>query len=100
MNATPCQGRLDPDHAGRRGYGQKAPDRTCIPLCRRHHRERDAFAGTFRTFDHGAMRFWLDSMITRYQAMYEESMLGPVVSTETVRENARRFRLTQGSSMK
>lgn len=46
-------------------------------------------------FDHGAMRLWLDSMIARYQAKYEESMLGPVVSTEAVRSNARRFGLSR-----
>jgi hypothetical protein len=28
----------EPHHAGDHGYAQKAPDRTAIPLCAKHHR--------------------------------------------------------------
>lgn len=34
---SPQFGRTYAHHAGPRGLGQKAPDRTCIPLCWRHH---------------------------------------------------------------
>lgn len=30
-------GRIYAHHAGPHGLAQKAPDRTCIPLCWRHH---------------------------------------------------------------
>jgi hypothetical protein len=67
---TPCHGQVQADHAGRRGWGQKADDQTCIPLCRRHHRERDHFHGTFKTWDHDRMRQWLDLMAAWYQKAY------------------------------
>jgi hypothetical protein len=30
-------GRIEAHHAGQRAFGRKADDRTCIPLCWRHH---------------------------------------------------------------
>jgi hypothetical protein len=33
-----CLGPVEAHHAGERGFGQKAPDDTCIPLCTAHHR--------------------------------------------------------------
>jgi hypothetical protein len=68
---TPCEGRVQADHAGRRGMRQKADDRTCIPLCRRHHRERDNFHGAFKEWGHDRMRQWLDAMIVRHQLIYD-----------------------------
>lgn len=60
----PCSGRVEADHAGRRpGVGMKAADRTCIPLCSKHHRHRDNFHGMFRTWTGAQMRVWLDSVI-------------------------------------
>jgi hypothetical protein len=43
----PCVGcrrtwMIDPAHCGPHGTGQKASDLTCIPLCRKCHREFDA----------------------------------------------------------
>lgn len=40
---------VDAAHTGRNGgMGLKAPDRTCVPLCRSHHDERDkGMAGKF-----------------------------------------------------
>lgn len=73
---TPCQGRVEADHAGRRGIGQKADDRTCIPLCRNHHRERTDFSGTFRYHDHESMRAWLAIMVEYHQTMYERVSSG------------------------
>lgn len=36
-NHTPSFGTVYAHHAGQRGIRQKAEDRTCIPLCWRHH---------------------------------------------------------------
>jgi hypothetical protein len=32
-------GNVDPAHIGPHGYWQKAPDTSCVPLCRKHHEE-------------------------------------------------------------
>ncbi len=69
---SPCDGPVEADHAGRRGMRQKADDRTCIPLCRKHHRERGSFSGGFRDWDQNGMRLWLNAMVTRHQVRYEE----------------------------
>ncbi len=34
----PC----DPAHTENNGMGSKGPDSSCVPLCRKHHREYDA----------------------------------------------------------
>lgn len=67
---TLCRGPIEADHAGRRGVGQKADDRTCIPLCRQHHRERTDFSGAFKEWSGTRMRLWLNVMIARCQAEY------------------------------
>lgn len=55
-----CRGRIEADHTGRdRGIGQKAHDRTTIPLCHHHHMCRTSFSGVFRTWDQAKMREWL-----------------------------------------
>ncbi len=70
-DATPCHGRIDPDHAGRRpGTSLKAADPTCIPMCRKHHRQRDNFHGMFRPWSGAQMRTWLDSVIDGTQTAY------------------------------
>jgi len=73
---TPCYGNIEADHAGRRGIGQKADDRTCIPLCRNHHRERTDFSGTFKGWTQNGMRIWLNIMISRHQTRYERVSTG------------------------
>jgi hypothetical protein len=55
-----CEGRVQADHAGKRGLGQKCPDHECIPLCRTHHMQRTAFAGPFKDWDQAKMREWLE----------------------------------------
>lgn len=60
-----CDGRVQADHAGRRGMGQKADDRTCIPLCRRHHQCRGDFAGPFKGWNQDQMRQWLERMVIK-----------------------------------
>lgn len=49
----PCSGPIEAHHAGPKpGLAMKAPDNTCVPLCRRHHGEltnrRGPFAGKTR----------------------------------------------------
>lgn len=55
---TFCRGRVEADHLGVRGMGQKANDRTCAPLCEGHHRERHDHAGTFRPLTKAELRDW------------------------------------------
>jgi hypothetical protein len=59
-------------HAGPRGLSQKSPDRTCIPLCWRHH-DRNSTASIHSL----GKRFWgvygLDrnALIREYNERYE-----------------------------
>jgi hypothetical protein len=66
---SPCIGRVEADHAGRRGIGQKASDYTCVPLCSKHHAERTNFSGVFKSWDQARMRFWLAQRIWFTQRM-------------------------------
>lgn len=59
-----CLGPIDPHHAGNRpGVGMKAADDTCIPMCRRHHREVETLTGSFRHWDKAYRRLWYDARI-------------------------------------
>lgn len=69
---SPCAGRMEADHAGLRAMGQKADDRTCIPLCHKHHVQRTSMSGVFATFTKTTMRAWLDSQVTDHQHRYQE----------------------------
>lgn len=88
-----CVGRLEPGfcspggveahHAGERpGVGLKAPDNTCIPLCRRHHAEWHAASGYFRGWDRARRRIWADDRIAETQADVRVS--GEIRSAETI----------------
>lgn len=66
-----CNGHVQADHAGRRGLGQKADDRTCIPLCAKHHTQRASFHGPFRSWSQADMRLWLATVIKETQDLYE-----------------------------
>lgn len=66
-----CYGEVEADHAGRRPYGRKADDNTCIPLCQRHHEQRASFHGPFKTWNQAMMRLWLHGHILVYQAQYK-----------------------------
>lgn len=69
LGGTRCRGEVEADHAGSRAMGQKAEDRTCIPLCTDHHVERHALAGTFAKWTRAAMREWLASTIAETQQL-------------------------------
>lgn len=71
-----CRGAVQAAHLGDRGMSQKAPDRTCGPLCEWHHlRDQHDHAGNatfFRGFTK-AQRLdlydeWLDVLHDRYRA--------------------------------
>ena len=64
-----CEGAIQAHHAGtNRGMSQKAEDRTCIPLCDRHHREWHDASGPFRPWDREERRSWALRMIGQTQA--------------------------------
>lgn len=67
-----CYGRVQADHAGRRGIGQKADDKTCIPLCEKHHAARNDFTGMFKTWDQAMMRTWLARQVEATQAEFRK----------------------------
>ena len=66
-----CNGRVEADHAGRRGLGTKADDRSCIPLCQQHHQARGSFSGPFWTWGQAQMRAWLVAMVAATQEAFE-----------------------------
>lgn len=72
--ACACYGEVQADHAGRRGMGQKADDRTCIPLCRRHHDCRSSFSGPFKGWTQDQMRAWIADTVRDTRAAYEAYM--------------------------
>ncbi len=60
-------------HAGTRGMGQKAPDRTAIPLCRVHHTDGPSAAHVL------GKKFWAahgldkDDLIKRLNDLYDST---------------------------
>jgi hypothetical protein len=79
-----CEGLVEADHQGRRPYGRKCSDRETAPMCTRHHREREAFAGAFKNWDHDRMRAWLDAQIAATQAQ----LMAPGEDIDRARERA------------
>lgn len=66
--ATQCYGVVEAAHAGKKVAAfRKCDDNLTIPLCQKHHTESDHFHGTFKTWDGGMMRSWLDEMIRQTQ---------------------------------
>lgn len=70
--ATPCGGPVEADHMGERGIGQKADDKTCAPLCQKHHRERHDHSGTFRPLTKAELRAWRARAIEHTQAAWSK----------------------------
>jgi hypothetical protein len=67
-----CRGVIDPHHAGvKPGLRIKADDDTCIPMCRRSHREFGDHAGVFAGWTRDRRRTWQDEMVARFQAAWE-----------------------------
>jgi hypothetical protein len=66
-----CRGRIHAHHSGLRGLGQKADDRTALPLCSAHHQNGPDALHVL------GKRFWLrhkidrDAAIARLNALYD-----------------------------
>ena len=54
-----CSGRVEADHIGRRGLGQKSGDRITASHCTTHHGDRDHFHGVFKGWTQAQMRDYL-----------------------------------------
>lgn len=56
--ATPCCGRVEADHVGKRtwGWNRKCADTETISLCQKHHHERTNVIRTFKNWNRDAMR--------------------------------------------
>ena len=66
-----CEYGIQADHAAKkRGFGMKSLWAGCIPLCGRHHEERELFRGPFKGWDRERMRRWLDERIAETQAAW------------------------------
>ena len=75
-----CEGGpwKEADHAGKRAYSQKCPDRECVPLCRHHHQQRTDSKGFFRgrTHEEKVRRAaWLGGAIAATQKRWEDHRL-------------------------
>jgi len=78
----PCSGRIEADHVGPRGIGQKSDDRLTIPLCAQHHVDRTNFCGVFRDYDQKAMRLFVAKALVETQIAARE--LGVATFPEVV----------------
>ncbi len=69
---TDCRGRVHAHHAAKHGYGIKPDDKTCLPLCRKHHLEswHDRKVPPFCQMPEANVREWADAQIVRFQARY------------------------------
>jgi hypothetical protein len=66
-----CEGAIQADHAGLdRGLSQKADDRTCIPMCDKHHRDRTESRGFFFAMTPEQRVDWRLQKIMQMQARY------------------------------
>lgn len=65
-----CRGPIEADHMGARGVGRKADDRTCVPMCQSHHRDRTDHAGLFKHATKDQLRTWRAQVIAETQAAY------------------------------
>lgn len=66
-----CGGRIEADHVGARGLGQKSSDAESLALCSRHHSDRHNLLGVFRGWDREQMHRFFDRNLTRLRAAYE-----------------------------
>lgn len=74
LDSSPCQGAVQPHHAGVRGLRQKAPERTIIPLCSAHHDRRMPHSA--HTLGKGFWEFHgleKDELIADYNRRFEEA---------------------------
>lgn len=67
-----CHGAIEAHHAGPRGLGQRADDRTAIPLCRYHHRAWHDGRGVFADWAHEVRAVWVAAVIAETQRQLED----------------------------
>ena len=75
MTPTPCEGRVQADHAGDRVFGQKSADDECIPMCNKHHRERTNYFGMFAGWSGTQMKVWRLMVVSKTQRQVRELAL-------------------------
>jgi hypothetical protein len=63
--------RVEAHHAGDHGLAQRAPDRTCIPLCVWHHREGGDSIHRMGSRFWGAHGLERDTLIAKLNAEYD-----------------------------
>ncbi len=69
--ACSCEGVIEADHQGYEpGLGIKAPDDTCVPMCKHHHEQRHQRRGYFLGWTAPQVRAWCDDRIQIYQARF------------------------------
>lgn len=66
-----CADRIEAHHMGTRGLGQKADDRTAVPLCRRAHRAWHDCTGPFAGWPKVKRRAFAEESIARTQRAVE-----------------------------
>lgn len=73
-----CSGGVDPDHQGKdRGAGLKSSDFDCVPMCRKHHDERQFMTGIFKNWDKAGMDDFCEEAVA-----WTRKRLGVVTSTD------------------
>lgn len=55
---------------GQRGTARKPPDRFCMPLCFRSHRELHALSGAFKGWTKARLRAWQDARVAEFQSRW------------------------------
>lgn len=71
---TPCRGRVEADHMGERGIGQKCDDRETAPMCQAHHDQRSTHSGAFAALTRGDVRVWRARQVERTQREVDEML--------------------------
>lgn len=69
--------RTEADHVGDRALGKRAHDRSCIPLCTEHHRDRHDCRGFFA--DRLKNRSWLEWAMCETNRRYGRQQAGGVM---------------------
>ena len=72
-----CQGPTEAHHATGAGMGLKTSDRSAMPLCTLHHRQRHDHTGPFHKMTKAERRCWEREMVVKYQAWHDGTDYDP-----------------------
>lgn len=75
---SPCDGGITAHHAGPRGYGQRAHDETCVPLCAGHHTAWHDLRYPFKYTTKAERAAWRDRAIEETHAAWRRRGGGDV----------------------